>query len=149
MKISKASTLLSFLFVLHPLFSFADSEGEYTLTVVVDGATSGKGQVILSLFDSEDDFLKNPMLESIQKIGNDGKARFYILEIQDGRYAISVVYDEDNNGGLNTGFMGIPTELVGFSNNVKGFMGPPSFEKAMFEVKASMKLSIRLGKAKK
>lgn len=149
MQISKARTLLSFLIVLHPLFSFAESDGENTLTVIVDGASTNEGQVILSIFDSEADFLKNPMLDAVQKVGDDGKAHFSILGIRDGKYAISVVYDEDSNGELNSGFMGIPTELFGFSNNARGFIGPPSFKKAMFEIQASMELSIRLGEAKK
>ena len=63
-------------------------------------------------------------------------------------YAVSVVYDEDGNGKLNTGFLGIPSDPVGFSNNAKGTFGPPSFYKASFAFPELEKISIILGLAK-
>jgi uncharacterized protein (DUF2141 family) len=33
---------------------------------------------------------------------------------------------------MDTKLFGIPKEPYGFSNNAKGFMGPPSFEDAKF-----------------
>src|SRR6202041_1024433 len=39
---------------------------------------------------------------------------------------------ENKNGKLDTGMFGIPTEGTVVSNHAKGFMGPPSFEKAKF-----------------
>lgn len=149
MKISKLSALLCPSLLLSPVVCFAEATQEHTLTVIVDGAVPNKGQVILSVFNSKADFLKNPEVNMVQRIDSSGTASFFIPGIRAGNYAISAVYDEDTNGELNTGFMGIPTELVGFSNNAKGFMGPPSFEEALFEVETPMKLSIQLGKAKK
>ena len=69
-------------------------------------------------------------------------------QLKAGTYAVSIVYDEDSNGKLNTGFLGIPTEKVGFSNNVTGTFGPPSFEKTSFTISGSRSLEIRLGKVK-
>jgi len=56
--------------------------------------------------------------------------------------------DADNDGKMNTGFMGISTEKVGFSNNARGRFGPSRFDDAVFELSAPRTINIRLGKAK-
>jgi len=59
-----------------------------------------------------------------------------------------IVYDEDNSGELDTGLFGIPTELVGFSNNAKGLFGPPDFDDVSIIVRGTTTVSIALGEAK-
>lgn len=49
------------------------------------------------------------------------------LQLPSGRYAVIVFHDENDNGLLDTDFLGIPTEGYGFSNNAMGVFGPPSF----------------------
>ena len=49
-----------------------------------------------------------------------------------GIYAVACFHDENKNGKLDTGLFGVPTEGTVASNNAKGFMGPPSFDKAKF-----------------
>ena len=44
------------------------------------------------------------------------------------------VHDENENNKLDTNFLGIPKESFGCSNNAKGFMGPPKWEDAKFEI---------------
>lgn len=61
-----------------------------------------------------------------------------------GTYAVSVIYDEDGNGELNTGLLGIPTEPVGFSNNAAGLFGPPDFAEAAIVLTAPRTIEIRL-----
>ena len=119
----------------------------HALTVLVVGAKAGTGQAIASLFSSPDNYLKEPVLKHVMPVNDAGEARFIFSELEAGRYAVSVVYDEDGNGKLKTGFLGIPVELVGFSNNVKGTFGPPSFDKASFAFPESKRISITLGQA--
>ena len=38
------------------------------------------------------------------------------------------------NKEIDTNWMGMPTEGYGFSNEVKGALGPPSHEKILFEI---------------
>jgi Uncharacterized protein conserved in bacteria (DUF2141) len=40
--------------------------------------------------------------------------------------------DENGNGVLDKNFFGVPVEGYGFSNDARGSMGPPAFEKAAF-----------------
>ena len=63
-----------------------------------------------------------------------GRARVVFEGIPPGGYAVAAYHDENGNGKLDTGFLGIPTEGLASSNDAKGFMGPPSFEKARVEV---------------
>ena len=129
------------------LTSFVKQE-KLGLDVRVHGGKPNIGTAMISLFNSEEDFLKKSLHSQEKPIDKNGEAHFHFSGLPKGKYAVAVTYDEDNNGELNTGFLGIPTELVGFSNNVKGRWGPPSFEKASFQLDSSSDISIRLGKAK-
>jgi len=92
--------------------------------------------------------LKEPVFKQVLPINDAGEVRFIFNELKTGKYAVSVDYDEDGNGKLNTGFLGIPSELVGFSNNAKGTFDPPSFHKAFFTFPKSETISINLDQAK-
>ena len=123
-------------------------DGTLALTVEVFGATPGEGQIVFTLFDSKQTFLKQPFATRSVPVNGEGRAfsRFKGLDV--GTYALSVYHDADANGELNTNLFGIPTELVGFSNQARGLLGPPSFEKASFPLSENHSLEIRLGKAK-
>lgn len=56
-------------------------------------------------------------------------------DIPVGDHAIKAFHDVNDNGKLDTNWMGIPTEPYGFSNNAMGTFGPPSFQQASFGVK--------------
>ena len=147
MRISKPSYLLTVALFLAPTLGFPGQE-KLSLIVEVSGATPGKGQAICSLFTSADTYLKQPAIKKTQPIDSNGQVEFKLDGLDPGTYAISVVYDEDGNGKLNTGLFGIPTELVGVSNNAKGAFGPPSYKKAAFVLSTSDTIRISLGKAK-
>ena len=118
------------------------------LTVVVSGATPGKGQAIGSLFDSKESYLKKPAQETIVVIDATGRATFTFEGLAAQTYAVSVIYDEDSVGELDTGLFGIPKELIAMSNNAKGRFGPPSFNKTKFDLHSNKTIEIRFGKAK-
>jgi uncharacterized protein (DUF2141 family) len=144
---TKASAALVVLSWLACQSSWAQSEG-LDLQVQVQGAQPSVGQIILSLFDSPENYLSEPIVELIQRVDENGGAAFVLENLPVATYAISAVYDEDSDGELDTGFLGIPTEKVGMSNNAKSTFGPPSFEKAAFHLSESATISINLGNAK-
>lgn len=119
-----------------------------TLTVVVSGAAEGSGQAIGSLFDSKDSYLKAPAQEAIVAIDSTGRATLVFDGLTEGVYAVSVIYDEDSDGKLDTGFLGIPTEPVAMSNNARGRFGPPGFEKVRFDMRSTMTIEISFAKAR-
>lgn len=63
-----------------------------------------------------------------------------------GTYAVACPHDENNNGKLDTGIFGIPKEGTVVSNHAKGFMGPPSWDKAKFAFSGNATvLELRMG----
>ena len=126
----------------------AAGQESLTLTVLVEGGEAGTGQAIASLFSSDENYLNEPIFDKIMPIDEDGGARFLFDGLAEGTYSVSVIYDKNSDGELNTGLFGIPSELVGFSNNAKGIFGPPSFDKTSFPLPSSQTITIFLGKAK-
>lgn len=121
-------------------------QNTFSLKVDVLGGEPNRGAMILSLFSSKESFLKQPMVSQTSEVDDTGRASFRVPDLLPGRYAVSAFYDEDRNGELTTGLLGIPKELVGFSNNVKGVFGPPKFEKAAFDLHSTMEITISLGR---
>ena len=121
-------------------------EGEVMLRVVIEGAQAGEGQILLSLFDSEAAFLRNPAEEESLAIDEAGSAAYTFVGLAPGIYAVSAVYDRNSNNELDTNFLGIPREPVGVSNNPRARFGPPSFSDARFEIAAEdVEITIAVG----
>jgi uncharacterized protein (DUF2141 family) len=73
-------------------------------------------------------------------------ARLVIGGLVPGRYAVSVIHDQNGNGKLDTNLVGLPTEGYGFSRDARGTIGPPGFEAAAFDLPAAgAKQIIKLG----
>lgn len=68
----------------------------------------------------------------------------YRYEVAPGTYAIGIFHDANLNNRLDNYFFGVPREQYGFSNNARGFMGPPSFDDAAFTVEGKTEISITL-----
>lgn len=119
------------------------------LSITVAGAEEHKGQAILSLFSSPDTYLKEPVRNVSQPVETFGQAHFILQGLKAGQYAISVIYDQDMNNRLNSGLFGIPTEMVGFSNNTRSTFGPPPYVEVSFNLLESDEMTIYLGNAKK
>ena len=107
------------------------------------------GRVAYLLFDSPNGFpqdkakaLKHGFSEPV---GQSLEKTIDLGEIAPGRYAASVYLDENENGKLDSGFLGIPKEPVGASNNPRHRMGPPHFDDCVFTMNPSnLTLSIQL-----
>jgi uncharacterized protein (DUF2141 family) len=145
---TELQVLLIWFFVSWSVSCFAEQDSG-TLGVQVTGAVANTGQVILSLYTSADNYLKAPVLSETLPVNDEGEARFTIEGIEEGRYSVGIVYDKDSNGKLNTGFLRIPKEPVGFSNNAKGRFGPPGFDKTAFDFSESQTIVITLVEIKK
>ena len=68
----------------------------------------------------------------------------YRYEVVPGTYAVGIFHDANLNNLLDNYFFGVPREQYGFSNNARGFMGPPSFNDAAFAVEGKTEISITL-----
>lgn len=108
-------------------------EETYNLTIEVSGMDTDTGRVFLALSDRAKSFLKKGEgTRGTNATVKNGKAIIYFKGLKKGDYAASVFHDANDNNIMDTKLFGIPKEPYGFSNNAKGFMGPPSFEDAKF-----------------
>ena len=92
-----------------------------------------EGELVVAIFDSQQSFLKKPL--RVVRVPPDGdKVEAVFAGMAPGNYAISVFHDRNLNDVLDSNVLGIPQEGFGFSKNVMGFFGPPSFQSARFSV---------------
>ncbi|CAB5503165.1 hypothetical protein [uncultured Gammaproteobacteria bacterium] len=82
-------------------------------------------------YDKEDK--SNSVFSAIKKISKSGH-KITIDDVSSDTYAFSVFHDVDNNNKLSTNFLSVPSEGYGFSNNVVGNFGKPTFKEASFIV---------------
>ena len=111
------------------------------LTVSVSGLKSDEGVLKVGLYNSEGTFLKIPY-KSIPSQIKDNVATVVFEGIPKGEYAISSYQDENSNGKLDRNEMGIPSEAVACSNNAKGYMGPPRYQDAKFNIDKDLKIDL-------
>ena len=111
----------------------AQQQKAFDIKVEVKNAKNDDGKMFFALYDNEKDFLKNEIKGDIEVITNKTSIITF-KNVPTGVYAVSVFHDKNDNGEMDTNGLGIPTENFGCSNNAKGFMGPPKWKNAKFEL---------------
>jgi uncharacterized protein (DUF2141 family) len=108
------------------------------LDVQLSALRSQKGVLRLCLTQDRQyfpDCAKDPAARHLNIAASDANdVRFNGLPY--GRYALSLIHDENSNGKLDTR-LGIPREGFGFSNNPAIFFGPPSFRASSFAIESA------------
>jgi len=128
-----------------PLVYDADETG--TLLIAVSGLHSLDGQMRMALYASSDGFPKDPEKAKSIEIKNIevDPVEFVVPTLTYGRYAVSVLHDENANGKMESDWLGRPKEGYGVSRDARGSFGPPSFEDSMFDVKSdTVSIAIQL-----
>ncbi|NJR70121.1 MAG: DUF2141 domain-containing protein [Synechococcales cyanobacterium CRU_2_2] len=100
-----------------------------SVTVTVTNLRSSAGQICFSLFAGPEGFPgdgERAIAKGFTRANGDGLA-YTFPNLKPGEYAIALFHDENNNGILDKGFLGIPQEGFGFSQNPTILMGAPSF----------------------
>lgn len=119
-----------------------------TIIITVTNFKSQKGLVLCCLNNKEDGFPgKQNKAVSCQKIGITGSTmQLTFLNVLPGTYAVAAYHDENNDGTLNTNFLGIPKEGVGVSNNKMRTFSAPKYNDAKFVLPANgeIKMEIKL-----
>ena len=128
------------------IIPYAVLSQNYNIIVTVTGLHNNNGKVILELYNSEDGYPKEPnkAYRTTSQIIANNTCTIVLNNIPKGTYAIACYHDENDNGKLDTNFLGIPNEGVVASNNAKGFMGPPKFKDAKFDVDNNMSLTLKI-----
>ena len=103
------------------------------------GLEQASGNVFIIVYDSKSTWLsENTVLEQRVSIAEslDGDIVFAEIQLPQGEYAITVYYDVNDNGVLDTNFIGIPKEPIASSNNAPARFGPPKYKDAVFTLAA-------------
>ena len=125
------------------VFTTNAQEETFQITVFINGLDSNEGQVLIALHNEKAQFLKTAFKNAITKITNK-KVMYTFKKIPVGEYAISVFHDKNSNNKMDVNFLGIPKEAYGCSNNAKGFMGPPKYEDAKFQLTKNSTIRIQI-----
>jgi uncharacterized protein (DUF2141 family) len=106
-----------------------------SFTLQITGIEKARGEVRIAVFNSKDAFAKDAFALAVVPVT--GKiVSWQLPELMWGSYAIAVYHDENRNTRLDTNILGAPTERYGFSNDARGLFGPPSWEKARFDIES-------------
>jgi len=120
-----------------------EAQETYSVKVTVKGADSNDGKMFIALYNTEANFLDKIYKGTKSEISNN-QCSITFEDIPEGVYAVSVFHDENDNGKMDTNFMGIPKEDYGCSNDASGFMGPPKWRDAKFQLKENKSIIIAL-----
>jgi len=131
------------LFCLMCFIAQAQSDSTVTLTVEFDVTEVEEGSIRLALYDSAENYLKTPFKSTFSSIENK-TAKLVIDNIPKGEYCFAYYHDLDNNNKLDRNMMEIPKEPYGFSNDEKGFYGPPAYQNCKIEIETDTLIQINI-----
>ena len=126
-------TLLLCLILSLPLSSFAAS-------IQIDNVRSVDGFIAVSIFSEENQAsyptrLQNATQTYYVPIQEKDSVVIQLKGLPVGKYAITLMHDEDGDGQLKKGPMGVPREGFGFSNNPRVYFGAPDFDKVVTPIR--------------
>ncbi len=116
-----------------------------TLSIQVNNVESAKGKVSVAVYDSDEAFLSfDHVLKTNSVVAHQGSVMMHITDLPAGEYALAIFHDENNNGKLDTNWLGIPKEKVAFSRGKMKTFGPPKFKECAFKMSSDHKIHIDL-----
>lgn len=129
--------------------SLTDPEGTTTIHLTLSGMNPAEQYILFALYDRAEGFPTECSGSNVVQWGRvavtDYRMTVVLRAVEPGRYAIAAFHDQNNNLAIDRRRLGIPTEPWGVSNNVRGRMGPPSFDAAAFYVdEQGLSMSIHL-----
>ena len=117
-----------------------------TLTVVVDGMSSSTGNLGILVFNSNKGWPEDRTVafRDIAIPAQPGSQTVKIPDLPPGRYAISLVHDENKNHKVDKNWIGQPKEQWGMSNSLHATLKAPPIEKAWFDLPSDREIHIQI-----
>ena len=141
MTVNHLMRIIVFIFLLLPLWGSAQK----TLTVQVAGVASDEGQILVAVYDRAEGFLKKgKAIMGVRAKAVSGITELHIDNLPAGQYALAIYHDKNGNDELDTNWLGIPKEPIGFSNAKMRAFGPPDFEDCSFSFDSDKQIHIEL-----
>lgn len=119
-----------------------------TLRLKITHLRNDRGKVNLSLYQSSKGYPSDSKkaFKNIRADIRQGNCEITFVDLPRAEYAVSLMHDENGNGKMDTGFLGIPKEGYGASNDAKVVLGPPKYADARFlldKPEVSMEIRVR------
>lgn len=137
-----AAGLSAALFSLLGSSSSAEARSPGKLSVAVSNVRNSQGAVFIAVYDGAH-WLKPGQFQAHRRVrARQGTVSVSFDGMEPGRYAIAVFHDENDNGRVDTNFLGLPAEGFGFSK-----LSPfrkPAFEETSFVVDGHVSMGVRL-----
>ena len=112
------------------------------LTVTITGIDSSKGRIIVLLFDEnkKDSFPEFADVRRLDTPAKKGHTSVVFKNIPNAVYALSILHDKNNNGEMDTNFIGIPSEPYGNSGEKTNFK--PNFNDSKFDLEKDTNIKV-------
>ena len=115
---------------------YTEFNGNISLDIEIENLKSNKGNINVLISDESKNEIASATFIRVKGL----KAEVSFDSIYPGKYAIQFYHDENQNGKLDMNLIGIPKESYGSSNDVKPVLGPPKFEKMLFNLTENKKV---------
>jgi uncharacterized protein (DUF2141 family) len=131
--------MMKYLFSLLAIFLLCTTlaNAQSSLKVEVTNLRTSLGQVSMELLNKD-----NEKVKGVSELVKGNSCIFIFSNLKEGTYAIRYFHDENSNKELDTGFLGIPKEGIGFSNDAYGKFGPKDFEEWLFVLKDNTEIKL-------
>ncbi len=104
-----------------------------SLVITVVGLKNRAGRVGCALFDKKRNWLTPKAIAGVKRaIPANRQVVCEFRNVPAGRFAVAITHDEDDDGEVDRGLFGIPSEGYCTSRNAKANFGPPTWEDASF-----------------
>ena len=119
-------------------YYITDLRGNISLDMEINNLVSNIGPIYIRILDENE----NPVIVGTSWVIN-YSSKISFDSISPGKYAIQFFHDENENQKMDFSLIGIPKEKFGSSNNVKPILGPPKFEKMLFNLTENKKVIMK------
>ena len=124
-----------------PIFTYSQNQ----LNIEVTGVPSSEGSIRVAVYNTSESFLSHDeVFKTGSVVAHKGITEVSIEDLPDGQYAIALYHDVNSNDELDTNWLGIPKEDVGFSNAKMKTFGPPKFKECAFSMEPVTQIQVAL-----
>jgi len=140
-----ATTLLLLLSVFATRPTLDQEPKQAARTVVLEQVPSNAGHVLVAMYADEvgwNDPAQAAYLKQVK--ASPGDIVVDISDLDPGSYAIAVLHDADDSGGMTSSVFGWPVEAYGFGNDARRMFGPPTFAASRVDFRKAASTTIIL-----
>ena len=121
------------------------SAQQASIVLNVEGVIKAKGgELSAGIFTNGNFPIIGKEFKEIKQAVTDSVMQIVFTDIPAGTYAVAVFQDIDKDKKLKTRWTGMPAEPIGFSNDARIVLGPPSMKQAAVNLAENQKLVLKI-----